>query len=326
MAGVRAGAVRRRELGVWQGRARHGGDRGLRARRGGVAAVKLAADLLAGCASCTPAPPRPRCSTRCSQLSLDLSRLIEAGELQLADIEAIVAELECDALKARAGRLRALIAPVDRRPTSSGSPRCSTATTCRFPRALGKAAAPRGVHRASDVPAASAQADAVAQARRRRRDRRRGVRAARRRTPLRSSSSSRGERGDRPRGRGARPAQRALFRPRASAGPTSGTTSRRSRSASPPGSVRHGRAHRHRLVDQRRLPPQRKGRAPDELRRSARRARPRHGALAELRAAAAYTAARATDFAQDLSDPATLSAVANRLTADDPAKLLSLGP
>ncbi len=46
------------------------------------------------------------------QLSLDLSREIEGGALDLSGVEAMVAELECEALKARAARLRGLIAPV----------------------------------------------------------------------------------------------------------------------------------------------------------------------------------------------------------------------
>ncbi|MGB7373844.1 phosphoenolpyruvate carboxylase [Pontixanthobacter sp.] len=47
------------------------------------------------------------------QLSLDLSRKLEAGELSLNDIESMVAELECHSLKTRAGRLRGTIAPVN---------------------------------------------------------------------------------------------------------------------------------------------------------------------------------------------------------------------
>jgi len=46
------------------------------------------------------------------QLSLDLSRQLESGELTLADCEALIAELECEALKSRAERLRRLVAPV----------------------------------------------------------------------------------------------------------------------------------------------------------------------------------------------------------------------
>jgi len=53
---------------------------------------------------------------------------------------------------------------------------------------------------------------------------------------------------------------------------------------------------------------------------------PHHPLLEELRAAADYAAERAADFAADLSEPAALSAAANRLTADDPRKCLSLAP
>jgi len=49
-----------------------------------------------------------------------------------------------------------------------------------------------------------------------------------------------------------------------------------------------------------------------------------HQLLAELRPAADYAAERAEDFSADLSDPAALSVAANRLTASDPRKLLSL--
>ncbi|WP_017664211.1 phosphoenolpyruvate carboxylase [Porphyrobacter sp. AAP82] len=45
------------------------------------------------------------------QLSLDLSRALEGGEISLDDVDALVAELECDGLKARANRLRRLLAP-----------------------------------------------------------------------------------------------------------------------------------------------------------------------------------------------------------------------
>lgn len=45
------------------------------------------------------------------QLSLDLSRALEGDELTLDDLSALVAELECDGLKARAGKLRTLLAP-----------------------------------------------------------------------------------------------------------------------------------------------------------------------------------------------------------------------
>ncbi|MDE2300951.1 MAG: phosphoenolpyruvate carboxylase [Sphingomonadales bacterium] len=46
------------------------------------------------------------------QLGLELSRQIESGALSLDGVEALVAELECEALRARAQRLHRLIAPV----------------------------------------------------------------------------------------------------------------------------------------------------------------------------------------------------------------------
>ena len=52
----------------------------------------------------------------------------------------------------------------------------------------------------------------------------------------------------------------------------------------------------------------------------------KHPLLPQLQAAAKYTHERTDDFRSDLSDPAELSAAANRLTRSDPAKLLSLSP
>ena len=51
-----------------------------------------------------------------------------------------------------------------------------------------------------------------------------------------------------------------------------------------------------------------------------------HALLETLRPAAAYAADRAADFNADLSEPDALSAAANRLTQDDPHKLLTLAP
>ncbi|MET0251899.1 MAG: phosphoenolpyruvate carboxylase [Novosphingobium sp.] len=53
---------------------------------------------------------------------------------------------------------------------------------------------------------------------------------------------------------------------------------------------------------------------------------PAHPLLAAVSAAGTFADDRAADFAGDLTDPAKLSAAANRLTADDPAKLLTLQP
>ncbi len=53
---------------------------------------------------------------------------------------------------------------------------------------------------------------------------------------------------------------------------------------------------------------------------------PAHDLLPELRAATDYARERALDFASDLSEPAALSVAANRLTASDPRHLLTLKP
>ncbi|MGX7896605.1 phosphoenolpyruvate carboxylase [Tsuneonella sp. HG222] len=53
---------------------------------------------------------------------------------------------------------------------------------------------------------------------------------------------------------------------------------------------------------------------------------PAHPLAAELRAATGYARDRASDFAADLTEPAALSVAANRLTANDPRKCLSLAP
>ncbi|MEP5173924.1 MAG: phosphoenolpyruvate carboxylase [Erythrobacter sp.] len=47
------------------------------------------------------------------QLGLDLSRALEGGESDLDQLENIVAELECASLQSRASRLRRMVAPVD---------------------------------------------------------------------------------------------------------------------------------------------------------------------------------------------------------------------
>ena len=46
------------------------------------------------------------------QLSHDLSRSLEAGEIDLATFDGLIAELECDALQSRSARLRRLVGPI----------------------------------------------------------------------------------------------------------------------------------------------------------------------------------------------------------------------
>lgn len=47
------------------------------------------------------------------QLGLELSRRLETGELSLDEMDALVSELECEGLRARAARLHRLVAPID---------------------------------------------------------------------------------------------------------------------------------------------------------------------------------------------------------------------
>lgn len=75
--------------------------------------MKTAADLLARLQELHARTAETPLFNPVFQLSLDLSRQIESGALDLGGMEALVAELECEALKARAARLRGLVAPVD---------------------------------------------------------------------------------------------------------------------------------------------------------------------------------------------------------------------
>lgn len=47
------------------------------------------------------------------QLSLEISRALEAGSIVIADLARLVAELECESLQSRAGRLVRMLAPLD---------------------------------------------------------------------------------------------------------------------------------------------------------------------------------------------------------------------
>ena len=82
-------------------------------RHGTLGVMKTAADLLARLRDLHARTAETPLFNPVFQLSLDLSRLIESGQLDLGGVEAMVAELECEALKARAAKLRGLIAPVD---------------------------------------------------------------------------------------------------------------------------------------------------------------------------------------------------------------------
>ena len=74
------------------------------------------------------------------QLGMELSRSLEAGTITLDTFEGLVAELECEGLRARAARLRRLVGPM--------APGENAARL----RALAASACARGVHRAPDLP------------------------------------------------------------------------------------------------------------------------------------------------------------------------------
>ena len=63
------------------------------------------------------------------QLSLDLSRLIESGALSLADCSAMIAEIECEALGQRAARLAHMVAPVGLPANAAALTACFTEST-----------------------------------------------------------------------------------------------------------------------------------------------------------------------------------------------------
>ena len=62
------------------------------------------------------------------QLSHDLSRELESGEIDLSALESMIAELECEALMNRAGRLQRLVAPVATEANDEALDRCIRAT------------------------------------------------------------------------------------------------------------------------------------------------------------------------------------------------------
>ena len=73
--------------------------------------MKTAAELTARLAELHPRTRETPLFNPVFQLSLELSRALESGETSLAALAALAAELECDGLKSRALRLRALVAP-----------------------------------------------------------------------------------------------------------------------------------------------------------------------------------------------------------------------
>jgi len=255
------------------------------------------------------------------QLSLDLSRLIEGGELTLGDCEALIAELECDALRSRAARLRRLVAP------ASAEASFSEADFDSF-RARWERPQLHAVFTAHPTfLLAPAQSDAVALAA----GGADGIGGAVCPVP-----------GKRPEITLAHEHAQAM-RAMAHAQDARDTIVRRVlshahdawperwhelrpmpfRFASWVGYDMDGRTDigwaqsiGFRLAE--------KAERLSRYQAALEAIDAAHPLLGELRPAAAYAADRARDFAADLSDPAALSVAANRLTAGDPRKLLSL--
>jgi phosphoenolpyruvate carboxylase len=262
------------------------------------------------------------------QLSLDLSRLIERDELTLDHCEALIAELECDALKSRAERLHGLVAPVS--PVANTEVIGREAVSKSFAEFCTRWERPLLYAVFTAHPTfllTQAQSEAVA-------------RAASSDETIDSSVC-------------AVPAERSAI-----------TLAHEHREAMR--AIAHGQDARDAIVT--RLLAHARREWPDEwgafkpvpfrfaswvgydmdgrtdigwaqsigfrlAEKAERLARyvasleaidAGHALLAELRSAADYAAERAKDFTADLSDPAALSDAANRLTADDPRKLLSL--
>ncbi|QUL39427.1 phosphoenolpyruvate carboxylase [Erythrobacter sp. JK5] len=265
------------------------------------------------------------------QLGLDLSRALEGGALDLDALEALVEELECASLQARATRLRRNLSPV--------APDANAAT-------LGDA-----LTRDHDLPAFRArwetpflhavftahptflltpgQSAAVADAASRDGDITRSVCSATGDRPAVTLDYEHGE------------VVRALAHAQDARSKIVGQTLRHAaqhwpdrwreltpvpfRFASWVGYDMDGRTDikwytsiRFRLSEK----AERLARYTADLERID----PAHKLVATLRAGAEQAARSADDFSQDLNAPEDLSAAANRLTGDDPAKLTSLEP
>ncbi|MBO9519565.1 MAG: phosphoenolpyruvate carboxylase [Porphyrobacter sp.] len=262
------------------------------------------------------------------QLSLDLSRLLENGELTLDDCERLIAELECDALKSRAERLHRLVAPVSPEANAEGFAAELAGGDFAAFRARWERPQLHAVFTAHPTFLLSpAQSEAVAQ-------------AASIDEPVDSAVC-------------AVPAARPQI--------TLAYEHEQAMRA-----IAHAQDARDLIVAE--LLGHARQNWPDEwatftplpfrfaswvgydmdgrtdigwaqsigfrlAEKAERLARyvaslaaidPTHALLGELRPAADYAADRAKDFAADLSDPAAISVAANRLTANDPRKLLSL--
>ena len=264
------------------------------------------------------------------QLGLDLSRQLESGELDLDAIEALVAELECESMQSRAARLRRLVAPVAPDQNSQALADAFTESDFDTFRARWERPQLNAVFTAHPTFLLTPQqSEAVAEA---------------------ASSSAEID---------ARVCVTGAVRPAITLGYEHGRAMRAISHAQDARDIIVREALEHAAT---KWPQQWHDLAPLPFRfaswvgydmdgrtdikwfdsigfRLSEKAErlerytasleaidPQHRLLGTLRPALAHAQARMADFAADLSQPETLSAAANRLTADDPHKLLSLTP
>src|SRR3546814_8726062 len=131
MAGARCRDLHRRKLDGAKGQARPGQDRGGRPHGGGAGAMNGPAlnsvrDLEERLRELHRLTAQTPLYNPVFQLGLELSRKLENGEMSLNDIEALVAEMECEGLRARAARIDRLLRPL---PIEDNSARIDAAAT-----------------------------------------------------------------------------------------------------------------------------------------------------------------------------------------------------
>jgi phosphoenolpyruvate carboxylase len=263
------------------------------------------------------------------QLSLDLSRLIESGDLTLDQCAALIAELECDALKSRAERLRGLVAPVSREANAEALDADLAAPDFAAFRARWERPQLHAVFTAhptflltpaqSAAVAQAASSDAaIDQSACRVEAERPAITLASEHDQAMAAMARAQDARDAIVARVLTHAQRAWPAEWTQLAPLP------FRFATWVGYDMDGRTDigwaqsiGFRLAE--------KAERLTRYLASLEAIDPQHPLLGELRPAADYAADRAKDFAADLSDPVALSVAANRLTKDDPRKLLSLG-
>ncbi len=264
------------------------------------------------------------------QLSLDLSRKLENGELTLAKVQDLVRELDCDALQSRAKRLRRLVAPVSQQTNLTSLTASNTGDSFIQFRSRWEQPAMHAVFTAHPTFLLSPeQTDAVARAASSDDEISDLVCAVSDERPEITLAYEHGR------------AMQAVARAQDARDLIVGRALEHARDTWPdqwlelaPLPVRFaswvgydmdGRTDI-RWFDSIGFRLSEKAERLDRYAATLASFDSQHPLLAQLEAAAQYTHERTSDFRGDLSDPAELSATANRLTRDNPAKLLSLTP